>query len=136
MPKEKYESPNPRRTHTLMSQEDIQAGKKSSWYELEITGRTRHYNSDDFRNQSLFVLYQTILCLTLHHTNQLSTTLGKKHFENIVGKGENAVNQHFFLFPQCFLPLPNQILILWSHLFCYLQMLSTLTDVKFCCWLI
>ena len=36
--KEKYESPNPRRTHTLMSQEDVQAGKKSSWYELEITG--------------------------------------------------------------------------------------------------
>ena len=26
----------------------------------------------------------------------------KKTFENIVGKGENAVNQHFLLFPQCF----------------------------------
>jgi CCR4-NOT transcription complex subunit 6 len=36
--RDKYESPNPRRTHTLMSQEDVQAGKKSSWYELEITG--------------------------------------------------------------------------------------------------
>ena len=24
-------------------------------------------------------------------------------FENIVGKGENAGNQHFLLYPQCFL---------------------------------
>ena len=29
-------------------------------------------------------------------------TLKKKHFENIVGKGENAGNQNFILFPQCF----------------------------------
>ena len=28
----------------------------------------------------------------------------KKPFENIVGKGENAGNQHFLLFPPCFLP--------------------------------
>ena len=26
--------------------------------------------------------------------------LGKKHFENFVGKGENAGNQHFVLFPE------------------------------------
>ena len=32
----------------------------------------------------------------------------KKHFENIVGKGENADNQHFRLFPQCFLPIPER----------------------------
>ena len=31
-------------------------------------------------------------------------TLYKKSFENIVGKGENAGNQHFLLFSQCFLP--------------------------------
>ena len=42
-------------------------------------------------------------------------TLKKKHFENIVGegenagKGENAGNQHFVLFPECFLPFPKQI---------------------------
>ena len=30
-------------------------------------------------------------------------------FENIVGKGENAGNQHFPLFPQCFIPFPEQI---------------------------
>ena len=29
--------------------------------------------------------------------------------ENIVGKGENAGNQYFLLFPQCFLLFPTQI---------------------------
>ena len=29
--------------------------------------------------------------------------LKEKSFENIFGKGENAGNQHFLLFPQCFL---------------------------------
>ena len=28
--------------------------------------------------------------------------------ENIVEKGENAVHQHFLLFPQCFLPFPKR----------------------------
>ncbi len=42
MPKDKYESPNPRRAHTLMSPEDAAAGKKSTWYELEITGNASH----------------------------------------------------------------------------------------------
>ena len=32
--------------------------------------------------------------------SRLLTTQGKKPFENIVGKGENAGNQHFLLFPQ------------------------------------
>ena len=36
-------------------------------------------------------------------------TLGKKPFKNIVGKGENAGNQHFLLFPQCVLPISIQI---------------------------
>ena len=35
--------------------------------------------------------------------SRLSTTLDKKAFENTLGKGETAVNQHFLLFPQCFL---------------------------------
>ena len=39
--------------------------------------------------------------------SRLLTTLYKKPFENIVGKGENAGNQHFLLFPQCFLPFPQ-----------------------------
>ena len=43
--------------------------------------------------------------LTLYHTNSDSKALGKKPFKNIVGKGENAGDQHFLLFPQCFLPI-------------------------------
>ena len=37
--------------------------------------------------------------------------LGKKPFENIVGKGENAGNQHVHLLPQCFSTLPNTNII-------------------------
>ena len=46
MPKEKYESPNPRRCHTIMSQDEQLAGKKSSWSELEICGRCKKPNED------------------------------------------------------------------------------------------
>ena len=35
--------------------------------------------------------------------SRLLTILTKKAFENIVGKGENSGNQHFLLYPQCFL---------------------------------
>ena len=61
--------------------------------------------------------------------------LGEKYLENIVGKGENAGNQHFLLFPQCFLPFPKQILIFKLHLICRLQMLSIRTCPTFCRWL-
>ena len=53
--------------------------------------------------------------------------------ENIVGKAQNAGNQHFLLFPQCFLPFPNQISIFQLHLVCQLQMISIWTSPKFCC---
>ena len=46
---------------------------------------------------------------------RLLTTLYKKSVENIVGKVENAVDQHFLLLPQCFLPFPKQILSSESH---------------------
>ena len=45
----------------------------------------------------------------------------KKAFENIVGKGENASNQHFRLFQQYFLPVPTQNSIFQSQLFFHLQ---------------
>ena len=38
----------------------------------------------------------------LYHTIWTFTILGKKPFENNMGKGENDGNQHFLLFPQCF----------------------------------
>ena len=38
----------------------------------------------------------------------------KKPFENIVGKGENAGDQHFLLFSQCFLPYQRQKSSFWA----------------------
>ena len=69
-----------------------------------------------------FSCLQNLLCLQIHSVLDLSKfcglvkgylfntqsrvlpTLRKKSFEDIAGKGENAGNQHFLLFPQCFLP--------------------------------
>ena len=45
-------------------------------------------------------------CLTTQ--SQVLTTPRKKLFQNSVGKGENAGNQHFLLFRQCFLLYQNQ----------------------------
>ena len=43
--------------------------------------------------------------LILYHTVTTFNDSYKKLFENIVRKGENAGNQHFLLFPQCFQPV-------------------------------
>ena len=48
--------------------------------------------------------------LTITKQSLLLSTLRKNPFENIVGKGENAGNQHFLLFLQCFLSFPKHIL--------------------------
>ena len=56
--------------------------------------------------------------------SELLTTLKKKPFENIVGKGENADDQHFLPFAQCFLTIPKIIPVFKLHLFCRLQMPS------------
>ena len=55
-------------------------------------------------------------------TQKLNFVLGR--VENIVGKGENAGNQHFLLFPQCFLPFRKEISKFQSCLFCRLHMVS------------
>ena len=59
--------------------------------------------------------------LTVYPKSQLLTTIRKESFENLLGKGENAGNQHFLLFPKGFPPFPRQISIYKSHLFCHLQ---------------
>ena len=56
-----------------------------------------------------------------------------KPFENIVEEGENARNQHFLLFPHCFLPIPKKISVFKLHLFFRLQKLSIWTNLKICC---
>ena len=56
--------------------------------------------------------------LTLYHTTPTFNDPEKKEaFENIVGKGEKAGNQHFLLFPQCFLPSQKQFLFLRCNYF-------------------
>ena len=69
----------------------------------------------------------------LPHSPDFQRPPRKKPFENIVGKGENAGNQHFLLFPQCFLSYQRQKPSFELHLFCRLQMPSIWSHPKFCC---
>ena len=46
---------------------------------------------------------QMLLCKLFTTQSPLLTTLKKMALENTMGKGENAGNLHFLLFPQCFL---------------------------------
>ena len=59
--------------------------------------------------------------LTLYHKSLRLKTLKGSLLKNIVGKGENAGNQHFLLFPQCFLAIPKRFSVVKVDLFCHLQ---------------
>ena len=66
--------------------------------------------------------------------SQHLTTLKEKAFENIVGRGENAGNSHFLLFPQCFLlyQIQKSLFCELSNIF-HLQMPSNWSGfAKFC----
>ena len=80
----------------------------------------------------LQVIKQTVVINPLPRNPDFLPTPSMKPFENIVGKRENAGNQHFLLFPQCFLPFSKEISILQSHLLCRLQIRSIRTSLKFC----
>ena len=55
--------------------------------------------------------------------SRLSSTLQRRAFENIVGKKrENSGNQHFLLFPQCFLPTQRQLPSFEKHVNCPLSL--------------
>ena len=43
--------------------------------------------------------------LTLYHTIPTLNNPEEEGLENTVGKGENARDEQFLLFPQCFLPI-------------------------------
>ena len=75
----------------------------------------RYSNCYNYVESGKLYFYQTVLYINhllipkpFPIETRLLTTLRKKPFENIVGKGENAGNQHFLLFPQCFLTFPEQ----------------------------
>ena len=53
--------------------------------------------------------------LKKHFTARFRTILAQKSSENTAGKGENAGNQHFFLFLQCFLPHQRKKLKHFNH---------------------
>ena len=73
-------------------------------------------------------------CLSLYHTIPLLMTLRRKAFENIVGKGENADNEHFLLFPQYFLLYHREKSSYWKYSNCHLQMFSIWTSLKYVFW--
>ena len=56
----------------------------------------------------------------------------KDPFQNIVEQGENAGNQHFLLFPQCFLPQERQLKCFQVQKDYRLQMLSNWTMPTSC----
>ena len=94
---------------------------KSTWFKYISTW------SDTLLNLYCLLLCGTVwpkLCRILSQylpfttQSQLLTNLSRKPFENIV-----VEDQHFLLFPQCFLSLPKKISILQSQKFCYLKML-------------
>ena len=58
----------------------------------------------------------------LNFLPQLLMTLQKMAIENISRKEQNAGNQHFLLFPQCFLPYQRVKSFFQQNLFCCLQM--------------
>ena len=55
-------------------------------------------------NLMLYLHHPHFSLLTLYHTIPILND-HEKNFENIVGKGENASNYHFLLYPQCFRPI-------------------------------
>ena len=64
---------------------------------------------------------ETLLCsidLAFTKKSRVLMNLGGKPLEYIVGKGENAGNQHFLLFPPCFLHDQRQNHHLTLNLIC------------------
>ena len=64
----------------------------------------------------------------LHNTITNFNDPDEMPLQNIVGKEENAGDQYFFLFPQCFLLFQCQISLFQLYLNCHLEILS--------CWFI
>ena len=69
---------------------------------------------------------------SLPQQSRLLQPVDKKGFKNIVEKGKSAGNQHFVLFPHCFLSFHAQITIFELRLICRLQMLWIWNSLKFC----
>ena len=77
-----------------------------------------------------FVVWERVNSFS--HNSDFKRPYRRGTFENIVGKGENDGNQHFLLFPQCFLPFQRQVSNFHSLSCCHFQMLSIWIRLKFC----
>ena len=71
---------------------------------------------DDIARLEFLLEVTSLHILTLNHTVPTFNDPEKKAFENIEGKEENAGNQHFLLYPQCFLPFPKRISFLGTFI--------------------
>ena len=91
---------------------------------MSSEGRKHHAERGENSVENVLILY--------YYTIPMFNDPEKEAFEHTVGKGENASNQHFLLFLQCYLLFPSIISNFGLHLFCPLQMLSILTGLKFC----
>ena len=65
--------------------------------------------------ESIQVVSQNSDVLTLYHKILALNNPQGEAFESIVGKEENAGNQHFLLFQKCFLLFTSQISTFGSH---------------------
>ena len=69
--------------------------------------RKQTQNSVICKNKSFCIDYQYILHFTTQ--SRIFNDLEKEALrKNIEGKGENAGNEHFSFFPQCFYPSPKE----------------------------
>ena len=62
---------------------------------------------------SLFSVYRNVILILInslaHKGLTFNAPVGHCLLETLWKKGENADNQHFLLFPQCFLPFQREI---------------------------
>ena len=78
--------------------------------EIFIKKRKKKSISINDRDEDIMIAIPHFFLKLFTTQSRLLTILRKRAFENIVGKGENAGDQHFLLFPQCFLPYHRSIL--------------------------
>ena len=89
--------------------------------QVSVNGKyTRYIQFYRFLSHREILLYPTNLArLTFYHTIPTFYGPAEGTFENNVGTEENAGNQHFLLFPQCFLPRWEKKSIFELRLFCF-----------------
>ena len=87
------------------------------------------------RNQTIWTTYlssKNAFNLTL--LSAILTSMRKKAYGNLAGKGENAGTDHFLLCPKCFLPNWRQFLSKNKFLDWFKQQFFILVQIESICW--